>query len=89
MEVDTESLSSDGLEQEDEQGWEDLEDDAELVKIISLFDDRTFQNVKEMLQDCKERYDFDIWKVRRELGQYFLTSLRLTLTQSQNSTFWA
>ena len=78
MDPDADSLSSDGLEQDDEQGWEDVEDDTEHVHIISLFDDRTFRNAKDMLLDCKTRYDFDVWQVRQDLGQCFHASFPLS-----------
>jgi type I protein arginine methyltransferase len=70
MEPDGYTSSSERLDEEDEQGWEDVEDDTESVTIISLFDDRKFQDAREMLLYCKKEFNFDAWRVRDELGLF-------------------
>lgn len=70
MDSDTESSVSDILDQRNEEGWEDVEDDTEAITVVSLFDDQTFSSAKEMLQHCKARHNFDIWKVKTELGMF-------------------
>lgn len=71
MDPETDSSASDPLDQDDEQGWEDVQEDKETIKFLSLFDERVFSDVKEMLTHCKESYEFDIWKVKRDLGICF------------------
>jgi type I protein arginine methyltransferase len=68
MEPDGYVSSSERLDEEDEQGWEDVEEDTEAVTIISLFDDRKFQDAKEMLLYCKQEFNFDAWRTRDDLG---------------------
>jgi type I protein arginine methyltransferase len=74
MDPDTDSSASERLDQEDDQGWEDVEDDTEDIKVISLFDDKTFSNAKEMLEYCKTKHGFDIWKTQREMSTCFFSS---------------
>lgn len=66
---DTSSVS-DVLDTRNDEGWEDVEQDEESITVVSLFDDRTFPNAKEMLKYCQENHGFDIWKLRQELGDY-------------------
>jgi type I protein arginine methyltransferase len=68
MDAQSDSSSSDILDQRNEEGWEDVEDDTEAITVVSLFDDKTFPSAKEMLTDCKSNHGFDIWKVRSDLG---------------------
>ena len=70
---DSDSIS----DQEDDQGWQDIEDDTEDVKIVSLFDDRTFSTATEMLHYCKDHHDFDIWHIRKVLNLEFLDLIKL------------
>lgn len=76
MDADSDSSTSDILDQRTEEGWEDVEDDTEAITVVSLFDDKTFPSAKEMLNYCKGSHGFDIWKVRSELGtsRFILTS---------------
>lgn len=66
---DTSSVS-DPLDTRNDEGWEDVEQDEESITVVSLFDDRTFPDAKEMLEYCRDNYGFDIWKLRQELGNY-------------------
>ena len=77
MDPETDSSSSEQLEEQDEQGWEDVEEDREDVQIKCLFDDKTFSSATEMLKYCKESHDFDIWKLRRDLNLEFLDLIKL------------
>ena len=61
-----ESLST--VDDEDDEGWEDLEPDVEKVLVQSLFDEKTFPDVPSMLHYCLEIYEFDFLEIRRELG---------------------
>ncbi len=62
------SESSDILNLEDDEGWEDVEPDVEKVKIVSLFGKDEFDDVQTMLQRCKDSHQFDFIKIRKELG---------------------
>lgn len=67
------SSSANGLPtdaQASDDGWEDAEPDEEQVSIVSLFDDEVFPDVKSLLEHCRQKYDFDLLRVRKELGVY-------------------
>lgn len=67
---DSDSSTSDILDQRNEEGWEDVEDDTEAITVVSLFDEQTFPSAKAMLAHCKSNHGFDIWKVRSDLGTF-------------------
>ncbi|ETN41200.1 uncharacterized protein HMPREF1541_03135 [Cyphellophora europaea CBS 101466] len=77
MDAESDSSSSDILDQRNEEGWEDIEDDTEAITFVSLFDDKTFGSAKEMLSSCKDNHGFDIWKVRSEFGLDFMDLIKL------------
>ncbi len=78
MDTDSESSSEQLRDEiEDEQGWEDLEDDQENIRIKSLFDDKTFSSAQEMLQHCTDDHNLDIWKVKKDLELEFLDLIKL------------
>lgn len=62
------SESSEILDLEDDEGWEDTELDEEKSKAISLFGEDAFDDVRSMLQHCKDNHQFDLVKVRNEFG---------------------
>ena len=66
---DSDSSTSDILDQRNEEGWEDVEDDTEVMTVVSLFSDQTFPSAKAMLFDCKEKHEFDIWKLRKDFSE--------------------
>jgi hypothetical protein len=71
LEVDSDSSNSSTSELVDyrnEDDWADIEKDVETPTFVSLFDDRTFTDLNELLRDCQTTYDFDFWKVRKILG---------------------
>ena len=49
----------------DSPGWEDVEADAEEIVVKSLLDDEVFGSVRAMVDHCKQKYDFDLNKVRK------------------------
>jgi len=51
-----------------EEGWEDVESDSEKLSYHSLFNQRTFPSIKAMLNHDEEMYDFNLRKVRADLG---------------------
>ncbi|KAI9709146.1 MAG: hypothetical protein M1820_003593 [Bogoriella megaspora] len=70
---DTSSL----VDARDEEGWEDAEDDAEDVRIVSLLDDATFRDVSGMLQHCKTTYDFDFIQLIQKFDLDFYGKIKL------------
>ena len=69
------SEDDDVLNLENDEGWEDVEPDAEKVRIVSLFGDDEFDDVQTMLQHCKDEYQFDLVNIRKELGVYVFVHL--------------
>lgn len=61
----------------DEDGWEDAEEDQEDIVVVSLFDDKTFKSVQEMLAHCKDEHGFDFTAVQAELKLDFYDRIRL------------
>ena len=62
------SETTDILDTEGDQGWEDIEPDLEDVRIISLFGTDDFPDAHTMLQHCKENCNFDLLRIRDEFG---------------------
>jgi hypothetical protein len=69
LELDTSNSStSEPIDYKREDDWADMEKDVETLTFVSLFDDRTFADLNELLRYCHATYDFDFWKVRKTLG---------------------
>ncbi|ERS95007.1 hypothetical protein HMPREF1624_08496 [Sporothrix schenckii ATCC 58251] len=66
-------------ESSDEEGWLDAnpEDDEEPQLVISLLDDRVFQDAASMIAHCKEEHNFDFLAIRNRLGLDFYGSVKL------------
>lgn len=62
------SRTSEPVDYRNEDDWADIENDVEISTFVSLFDDRTFTDLNELLRYCRAAYDFDLWKVRKTLG---------------------
>lgn len=71
----SDSASSDS--REDEEGWDDVEQDEETQQVISLLDDRVFDDVLSMLAHCKDKHSFDFLAVRQRLQLDFHGSVKL------------
>ncbi len=67
MESDSDSVASEPVRLEEDHEWQDAEDDIEDVTFVSLFDDRTFRHIKDMLSYCKEDFGFDTQKIQETL----------------------
>ena len=66
----SDSSVTDPLDDRNDEGWEDVEPDDEPLTVVSLFDEKTFPNVIDMLHYCKDNYSFDIWEARKNLRKY-------------------
>jgi type I protein arginine methyltransferase len=51
-----------------DEGWEDVEPEEEGQPVVGLFSADVYPDVRAMLKDTKERYNFDLVKVQRDLG---------------------
>jgi hypothetical protein len=90
------SSTSEPIDYTNEDDWADVEKDVETPTFVSLFDDRTFADVNELLRYCQATYDFDFCKVRKTLGVPpahispngcpYQPSIQLTQSHGQAST---
>ena len=71
---DTQSQSSDAS---DDSNWLDVEPDIESLDFVSLFDDRHFATLQEMLDHCKTRHSFDLQATMARLHLDFLGTVKL------------
>jgi protein arginine N-methyltransferase 3 len=62
---DSVSQSSDSS---NEEGWEDVEPDEESTPVVGLFSEQVFPDARSMLKECKEKYNFDLLKIQKDLG---------------------
>ncbi|KAJ5674079.1 Ribosomal protein arginine N-methyltransferase rmt3 [Penicillium macrosclerotiorum] len=74
--ADSRSLSDDS-DSSDEEGWEDVEPDDESQPVVGLFSDVVFPDVRSMLKECKEKNNFDLVKIQKELDLDFLDTIKL------------
>ncbi|RFU76119.1 s-adenosylmethionine-dependent methyltransferase superfamily domain-containing [Trichoderma arundinaceum] len=57
--------------------WLDIENDEESITIVSLLDSQTFSGWAEMLEYCKQRYDFDLIATIKSLQLDFHGAVKL------------
>lgn len=58
----------------DEEGWQDVEQsEDESQPIVGLFSDKIYPDVNAMLQETKDKHDFDLQGIRKEFGVYIYT----------------
>ena len=77
---DSDSRTSELVDYRNEDGWADVEEDVEASVFVSLFDDKTFTDLKELLRYCQATHDFDFWKVRKILGVPPAQPFQVTVT---------
>jgi protein arginine N-methyltransferase 3 len=66
--IDRDSLTSEDSDATDEEGWEDVEPDDETQPVVGLFSDKVYPDVRSMLKESKDKHDFDLRKLQKELG---------------------
>jgi protein arginine N-methyltransferase 3 len=71
------SDTSDILDLQDDEGWEDVEPEDEQEQIISLLDQAVFSDVASMLSHCKDKLGFDFMRVRENFTLDFYGTIRL------------
>ncbi|KAL4879697.1 S-adenosyl-L-methionine-dependent methyltransferase [Aspergillus karnatakaensis] len=75
--VDRDSVTSEDSDATDEEGWEDLEPDDETQPVVGLFSDKVYPDARSMLKESKEKHNFDLKKLQKELGLDFLDNIKL------------
>ncbi|KAL4748600.1 hypothetical protein BDW72DRAFT_151407 [Aspergillus terricola var. indicus] len=75
--IDRDSLTSEDSDVTDEEGWEDVEPDDETQPVVGLFSDKVYPDVRSMLKESKDKHDFDLRKLRKELDLEFLDTIKL------------
>ena len=71
------SSSEDGDDDDVEDTWDDVDDENVSEVFTSLFDDRTFEDVKDMFTYCKDQYGFDVWQLQQQHDLDFLGLVKL------------
>lgn len=66
--VDNPSVTSEDSDATDEEGWEDLEPDDETQPVVGLFSDKVYPDARTMLKESKDKHDFDLKKIQKDLG---------------------
>jgi hypothetical protein len=59
------SDTSNPLDLKDDQKWEDVEPDFEVIVFKSLFDDVLFDKLEVMLEYCQRKYAFNLVEIGR------------------------
>jgi protein arginine N-methyltransferase 3 len=62
---------SDESDSSNEEGWEDVEPEDDSQPVVGLFSDVVFPDVRSMLKECKEKNNFDLVKIQKDLGMLF------------------
>ncbi|KAL4870974.1 hypothetical protein BDV12DRAFT_184089 [Aspergillus spectabilis] len=75
--VDRDSITSEDSDATDEEGWEDLEPDDETQPVVGLFSDKVYPDARSMLKESKEKHNFDLKKIQKELDLDFLDNIKL------------
>lgn len=65
---DARSTSSEDSELSNEEGWEDVEPDDETQPVVGLFSEKVYPDANSMLKESKEKHNFDLRKVQKDLG---------------------
>lgn len=59
---------SDESDSNNEEGWEDVEPDDETQPVVGLFSEQVYPDARSMLKEAKEKYNFDLAKIQKDLG---------------------
>lgn len=61
----------------DDDGWEDAEPEEDRDQIVSLLDNEIFPDVASMLEQCKNKYNFDFLSIRSKYSLDFYGTIKL------------
>lgn len=67
--------ASDILNTANDEGWEDVEPEDDSQPVVGLFSPDVYSEVRVMLKETKERYNFDLVKVQKEFGVWSMQEL--------------
>lgn len=67
--VDARSVS-DESDSSNEEGWEDVEQEDDSQPVVDLFSETVYPDVRSMLKVCKDKHNFDLLKIQKQLGMY-------------------
>jgi type I protein arginine methyltransferase len=56
------------LDTANDAGWEDIEPEDDSQPVVGLFSTDTYPDVRSLLRESKDRHNFDLVKVKQELG---------------------
>lgn len=62
---------SDESDSSNEEGWEDVEPEDDSQPVVDLFSETVYPDVRSMLQVCKDKHNFDLLKIQKQLGMQF------------------
>lgn len=62
------TAASEDSELSNEEGWEDVEPENDSQAIVGLFTDKVYPDVRSMLKESKDKYNFDLRRIQKELG---------------------
>jgi protein arginine N-methyltransferase 3 len=79
---------SDSSDTSNEEGWEDVEPDEESQPVVGLFSEQVFPDARSMLKECKEKYNFDLLKIQKDLGMRRLLSWETVHERNPKLTFF-
>ncbi|PYH33433.1 protein arginine methyltransferase RmtB [Aspergillus neoniger CBS 115656] len=74
---DARSVSSDSSDVSNEEGWEDVEPDDDTQPVVGLFSEKVYPDVRAMLKETKDKYNFDLRRIQKELDLDFLGTIKL------------
>ncbi|CAI7636762.1 hypothetical protein N7533_006985 [Penicillium manginii] len=74
--VDARSVS-DESDSSNEEGWEDVEQEDDSQPVVDLFSETVYPDVRSMLKVCKDKHNFDLLKIQKQLDLDFLDSIKL------------
>ena len=63
------SEENDVIDMTDEEGWQDIEPDVEVVKMKCLKCSTVFEAVDKMLVHCKKTHDLDLEDLKRKMSE--------------------
>ncbi|CAI7626246.1 unnamed protein product [Penicillium pancosmium] len=74
--IDARSVS-DESDSSNEEGWEDVEPEDDSQPVVDLFSETVYPDVRSMLKVCKDKHNFDLLKIQKQLDLDFLDSIKL------------
>jgi protein arginine N-methyltransferase 3 len=74
--------ASDILNPANDEGWEDVEPEDDSQPVVGLFSADVYPDVRVMLKETKERYNFDLVKVQKDFGVWSMAGIETKIANS-------